>query len=467
MRKILISNIGNRNIAYKGEQYDRKKQQQDFRSWTLSLRENLDEERAHIELRIINDLLSEIAPELDQVILYGSNQIGEAKQDQDTLHEAFIMKQLIEVQYSLPVSVDQEVNCKVTDNDALLRFYRKELSYLKRKFPEHRIVICDAGGTAQQKSALKIMAEFLLDKDTFEVWYVNPDGTLELVPRVEYRNVIVAEQIKQLIDLGEYTSAYRLKGYDSALACASSDNISNKLLGLGALLTSRYWEDLSAFVGNCNSKQVKNSPLLRRIKQRKSQIGNEHLAEIFTAEDFFSLGEMLSSIQFYHSAGLHTQAVMNFALFYEFYLSAAITYNLGYDLLDNFDEEKDRLIDECRSRFPNVARSYPYDKIFDSIPFRIRVAENISNPANLKFVILLRPYISTGKFFKVSNQSGAALGINTVRNHIAHRGKAIDEVYMQSHLPYFAELLHDILELFLMPENNSFLKMNAYIKQNL
>ena len=210
MKKILLANIGNRNLKHKGETYFHKTHGGTFKEWTFNLLNNYKTVVTDLAINILNDLLEVQKEHLSEVILFASNQIEEQKQDQDTIYEGEILKRLIESQYGLSVRVI-EVNCKVTDNDLLLRFYRNQLFELKNQYNgDLEIVICDAGGTAQQKSALKITTEFMLEIDRFEVWYVNPDSHLEAVKQQEYRRIIDEIQVSSLVQNGQFEGALSL-----------------------------------------------------------------------------------------------------------------------------------------------------------------------------------------------------------------------------------------------------------------
>ncbi len=121
---ILISNIGNRNISYKGTTYptfskDTKEILGSFREWTEKLWKNFNEEKEYITLNIIDTLLDERKKAIDKIYLfYSDHQVGE-RNDQDTLFEAKIMKYLIEEKYQIQVEV-KKVNAIVIDNNALL-----------------------------------------------------------------------------------------------------------------------------------------------------------------------------------------------------------------------------------------------------------------------------------------------------------------------------------------------------------
>jgi hypothetical protein len=463
--KILLANIGNRNILYQNRLFD-KSIDGEFKAWTHGLLFNYELIKNELSVNILDKILE--AETFEKVILFSTNQINEARQDQDTLYEAEILQKLIEREYKLETDIDYQVQCKVTDNDELLKYYKKELKKIKNEYPTAKILVCDAGGTAQQKSSLKIMLEFIYPKDQFEVRYVNRDGTIELVPNLQYRNVILAEQIKELIEIGEYKAATKLMGFGNPIDCAKDSQTVVKMLGLSHILFEKQWSQLQTFVNNANQKQLKNSPLLKRIRDQKSQIESYEIAEIFDEWDLFILGELFSQVQFLWSRELYNAAIFTFALFYENYLYQSISYSLDYNLRDNYEEEIIKLKREAKEKFANVARAYGKNEIKnDGIPFKIQIAENITNTAHLKFLQLLKPYISDGRYFHVNPDKKEILAINTVRNKIAHRGIVMTKKAIKTELPYFQFLLSQIEVLFNFSKENQFDKLNSFVVENI
>jgi hypothetical protein len=464
MNKILISNIGNRNITYKGKTHN-DTTDGTFKEWTQQLLDNFELEKSNIKIQIIDQFLE--SKDFNKVILFSSNQINEEKQDQDTLFEAEIMKKLIDVQYGLETQII-EIQSRVIDNDALILFYRQAIRQIKKTNSDSKIIVCDAGGTPQQKSSLKIILEFFLDEDQFEVCYVNPsNGKIEPMPQTQYRRVIQAEQIRKLIEIGEYKSATKLLGFDDALKCSLSTNTAIKMLGLGHVLFERQWSNLMAFVNNSNHKQIQNSILLSRIKNQSSLIQNIEFKELFDLKELFKLGEMLAQIQFSWINGQYTSTIMQFAIFYENYLYEIIKHELKYDLVNDFDRENERLRKEAKIEFENVTKKFGESDITDGVPFKILVAENIKDEVNQSFLNLLKPFISDGKDFKVNGYTSNVLAINSIRNKIAHNGRIIQKQNIDQELPYFKDLLDKTFKLFNLPSENSYLKMNQFIVENL
>jgi len=213
MKNILVANLGNRNLKFNGKLYTEKpgsdndlslyNEKNSFKSLTQkiwNLWDSGSKPEIDIEINILDSFLRDNQYVFEKVYLIGSNQIEEKKQDQDTYWEALIIKRIIEENFGISSEVI-ECRKKVTDNNQLLVFFRDTLKDLKQKYPEAKFIICDAGGTPQQKLALKIAVEFLFDKEEFDVLYKPIDkDELVKVDHYEYRKIILAEQIFSLIN---------------------------------------------------------------------------------------------------------------------------------------------------------------------------------------------------------------------------------------------------------------------------
>lgn len=401
---------------------------------------------------IINDLLDEIIAETSTIILFASNQINEVKQDQDTLFEAQIMKSLIEEKYlGIEVKIE-EIPCKVTDNDELLRRYRTKLKNYKQIFSEHYFVICDAGGTPQQKSALKIMAEFILDESSFEVRYINPNGVLEPVKQIEYRKVIVSEQIKVLIDKGEYRAILELWGITDPSDNKSSKGELEKLLCYAYFRFNHQHEIVSEMSLKINFLE-RNSDIMA-YKQKNTPIVHSIWKDVMSSESLFKFGEYLEKVFFRWQKRQFNECILSLSILYEFYLHATIEHKFEYKLTNSeiFSSEENRLINVAKQKFTNVAMAYP-ENISKGVPFFLIVAQNITFSPSQIFLKLLKKHLSTGSNWKFSSNDSKTMEINTVRNKIAHNGKYVDQKFVNEYMPYLPTLMESIFEIFEIEES--------------
>src|SRR5690625_6241294 len=99
MQRLLITNIGNRNILYNGKSFaelsrtDLKDSKITFREWTEKILNNFDEEKTHLQLNILPPLLEKLWKQFDVLILFYSDQ--EAHTHQDTIYMARLIKKLM------------------------------------------------------------------------------------------------------------------------------------------------------------------------------------------------------------------------------------------------------------------------------------------------------------------------------------------------------------------------------------
>ncbi|MCZ2101498.1 MAG: hypothetical protein LC107_08185 [Chitinophagales bacterium] len=224
--KILLTNLGNRNITFQGKTYNEwdisnqnHKHFVNFANWTKKLNDDFEKEKAFLDINIINPIINQ-KENYDYIVLYYTDQSDyETRTDQDTIHEAAIIKRILidRYEYIEDRIITIAVKSKVIDNGGLLKFYRSELTRIKKKYDAPFITICDAGGTAQQKMALKVIAEYVFDASQYEILYVEKNSLITDVNVNEYRKVINSEQAISLIKHGEFGAAAELLDYKEIL----------------------------------------------------------------------------------------------------------------------------------------------------------------------------------------------------------------------------------------------------------
>ena len=75
MAKILLANLGNRNIIYKGKTYpdfdkELKAELGTFREWTESLLLNFENKKDFLDLNILDSLLNSMIGEIGEIIYF-------------------------------------------------------------------------------------------------------------------------------------------------------------------------------------------------------------------------------------------------------------------------------------------------------------------------------------------------------------------------------------------------------------
>ncbi len=449
MKKIILANIGNRNLKYKGETYSVKSHGGTLREWTKGLLDNFEEVKPDLSINILDVLLDTLKGEVEHAILFSSNQINEEKQDQDTLYEAEILNSLITEQYDISVDSSKQVTCKVTDNDALLRFYRKELRAIRQEFPTHKIVICDAGGTAQQKSALKIMAEFLLNESDFEVLYVNPDGSVEDVAQLEYRRVIETEHLIALIKNGNFEAAEQIasqQGWDKL----------SRLCKIGDLRLLNLWSDAQSLISKDWTED--SYAFLKLFRIGKTSTNYDELKKYLKHKhDFFVICEKLQIAEYYLINNEYTKAVVAISIFIEAFVNELIERNSEFPIVSNYLVAKDRLLEEVSLNHQDIVAFFG-NQVRVGLPLNIKFAQKIVADKNHSISYILESIGSLN-----SRINGTFKGIDALRNDVAHRGKGVTKLELYQASPNLNEHISNIKKLLGLPQSNPFEELKCTI----
>lgn len=163
---------------------------------------------------------------------------------QDTRYAGRIIKEFLPLQYPLSCNIDiKTITAQVYRADDLLKAYWEALEKLNedQKYQDLHFVLCDTGGTAQQKAALQLATEYLFDKkeqvDTvngyrYTFWQVREEyngkdiklngGIPHYLGREIYRKMLNNKEVQQLVEQGNYRAAIALR---SSIVDASNDRI--------------------------------------------------------------------------------------------------------------------------------------------------------------------------------------------------------------------------------------------------
>ncbi|HOY12965.1 MAG TPA: hypothetical protein PLY70_07480 [Saprospiraceae bacterium] len=443
--EILLANLGNRNITFKGNTYldfdkELKAEIGTFREWTNNLLKTFENNQKFLKLNILDTLLDKTIHSLDKIILFYSDQNDEEKNDQDTIHEAEIVKRLIIEKYNfnfLNISL-VPVEGSVVDNENLLQFYRSEIKKLKKLNDENYFIICDAGGTAQQKQALKIIAEFLLRENEYEIQYINFTGKIDLVSQREYRKIILTEQAINLIQHGYFSAAAQLLGIK--IEEAENQQWNGKLL---CSVIHRF---------NSNVKIAKNlispnntNPMFINFKSGKSDSKSTYLEKIFGGK-FVVLTDKLYKAIFLHNKLLYSESILAFAQFYEYYLDLAINVVCDKNRFgkprnpDLNDFQKNNLRDFFIANYSDYLERKPgYQPTLSSINTQVMILKVEGTNSVKTFAEMISPFVDWTDDCHSSNERI----ITKVRNRIAHEGMLISHEDMQNKYNYYLQLLHD------------------------
>jgi hypothetical protein len=457
MKKVLLANIGNRNLKYKGELFHAETNLLSFKNWTKQLLDTYSDVKDDLQINILDDLL--IKNEYDSIFIFPTNQVLEQKQDQDTLYEAEILKLLIEQKYNTPVDISNQVQCKVTDNDLLLSFYRKQLGIIKSENLETFIEVCDAGGTAQMKSSLKIILEFLFSKNKFKISYVNPNGTVEEVPQIQYRKIIEAYQIESLVKSGSFDAA-------ASFAKNNDFKLIEDLCKIAHLRKNFIWQDAQNLIEG-KLKEDEKYLFLKRFKRGDlSDTYDECFKQDFPKKhNFFLLCEKLIVSEFYYHKKEYSNLVLSLSIFIESFLSEFVQRNEGLDLTNNYYSDGKKLVNIVENKYPLIKEVFRNDKNPDGdlkmgVPVLLCYCAEKSGSLNIKNI---------ADIFKQMNSmlNGKYYGLDSMRNEIAHKGKSISPAEFQKTLPLFGALFGLLKREMGLPQKNALVEITEAVSDEL
>ncbi len=424
MSGLLLTNIGNRNLLYQGKTIaEHIKDHQvrsaaNFREFTRQLLEDPDDpendlikgsHEGNLRLAILDKLLEKHREEIDQgelktLVLYYSEQ-QDTRNDQDTVYAARVMKNLIGRSFpALDVRLER-VEGKVTDNDGLMRHYRRSLLNFLETFPDARFLICDAGGTPQMKYALKITSEFVLRPERYAVEYVNQDSTIETVPQDEYRRIIVQEQLLLMIRQLDYKGCLVLTEGRKDLARGVRELIEFAHYRFNA-------READALNAAGRVPQYLNNPLLKAYIDQKPLGHKDELEEALESKGYRIVCEHLSRAQACLEIVDATAFVLYFQLAIEAYLNHLIHVNTDYKILDNNRAE------DARRRF--LARLPQGSRQPSGMILIMKMVKEVPEQYRHNDILL-----ACNRLLDPENNRGKG-SLRYLRNQIAHEGKGVE-----------------------------------------
>lgn len=499
-KKILIANVGNRTIM-KEAKNGGLLPLTEFRE-DLELHEEM-QDYSELKLKILNQLIDKFS--FENIILFSSDSSGlgerNALSEKDTRKVGEILKNVIPL-YNVKYTKDQiqniVLNCNMVREDELIKSYQKHIQDLLQKFPLllYEWIVCDSGGTPQQKSAMKIILDFLLKYEDYKLYQVEEtqkyddktgalmftgDSNLQLMSRASYRKIFAKQQVSLLISKGNYQAAAFLW---KASAYNKEDDLYFILLFWHYRIT-HITENAMKFYALDNTKTKRfikdnkdNQQLLTLLSYFKESHLPQYLTGIINNKNYQNLIEVLHCIVFYKSIGVEDwgQVVLQSHVFIE-KLSWAITTNYGLNQSfrvsetdENFYSEAKEFLKSSSSDFQNVRDSpyYTFDKskVVLSTITQILYAETKVNQNSG-----IRDIITTFKECEKKFRSDGK-GLDQLRNRVAHDGKGCTKDKLNEHVPRFEEYLKlwcKNMGVSSNIEDNLFIKANkeidAYLKQ--
>ena len=465
--KILLANIGNRNITLNGNVFTKSHDELSFREWSKNILNDYERYKSDLDINIINPLIKS-QNRYDKLMFYYSDMSGlDDRIDQDTLYEADIMKKVLIEKYNYTAYQIELIKCeaKVYNNGELMKFYRKSLKEIKEKYREAKITICDAGGTAQQKMALKIMSEYYLNKDNYEVKYTQHNKIIDDVPLDEYRKIIDAEIAIKLLHFGEYNAIIDLLEIKNIEELTYSKKTKDK-----NLLAHVFFR----FSGNIKSARKNLTPKTENsiLKNFYSGIeNNDALNSLYNINDNYlkiKIADYLRKAHFYFNVHKFSQSILSFSQFYEALFSLVIKNDLDNQIYGTGkyqnDEQENALEQLIKTQSPLI-----YETLKSNEKCRFNLGDlstqnlilSFSDNESLQNISkILSPYIEF-------SYNGKEPFINRLRNKIAHDGMFVSISDIENVYSYYPELLHKITDIFKLKDIDLFEKMNSLVEEKL
>ncbi len=426
MKKIILANLGNRNITYKEKSFPDQKQtfpEMSFRSFTEWLLNNFETEKPFIGMAILPDLFEDIdITNCQKLILFFSDIQGGDRNDQDTIHEAKIIRRLTNELYP-HLEVDLKgVYCSVTDNDGLMQTYRRHLLEITKEHPDAFYIVCDAGGTAQQKAALKILIEFLFHQNQFTAYNVlqNSNRKIEEVKSIEYRKVINQEQIRSLIRKFNYVAAYEIYSQNS-----SDQDLLFNYLNVVKLLFANEIEAALTLAGKAH---VRINEDMRLVKSKETFSSSFNMwSDILRKDSYFRLCLLLDIAASYQKRFDKGFTILFHHIFIERFCSEVANTQLqGKDIDEQSHWSWIKSQISTGAKFPNFIAPFSIENVgFASFPIKLALARSLTIP-KVDEVVNLMP-------------AQRQLTFSTLRNKFAHQGKSISEENITSFHPVFVK----------------------------
>jgi hypothetical protein len=304
------------------------------------------------------------------------------------------------------------------------------LRKLKANNPDLQLIYCDAGGTSQQKFAMKIALEYLFLPEQFTVYYVAQEqkGKSKLMrgESYEYRKIVDFEHAMQSIK----SSSYKMAAGLLTKHHINPGSFKGKLL---SFLDNRL--RLFFHAAENDAKQLTQTDKFevpRFINQylEKEPVGNyEGWENCIDKNDFFQLCEILIASQWKYLNNQIEQSVHFFAMFYENYLLMIIQKHFGYKVRKNYDYYINKLIADMQDGAFQLPKGVEPVK---GIPLQIVFTGQLKEDNHLKLLGLLKRLNSV--------LSGTKTGIDKIRNDYAHKGKAITKEKFENK-PFFNDFI--------------------------
>jgi hypothetical protein len=448
-KKILITNIGNRNLLIHGEtlratNYGNEITEDSFFYRTKKLHEAKN--YANLSVSILPALLEELKDQIEKVILIATLQ--EPVHSQDSYFAAMLIQDILQEIFP---AINFEVfplRKPVIDNFGLLNFYRNFLKPFQNT--SQKIIITDAGGSTQQKITLKLAAEYMLSSTQFEVYNTYARGNRTVIERglnYEFRTTLEKESVLLL-----------LKEYDFWGARVLLKNIEPNHPAVAYLLflyhrVALRFEEARKVAQENKEKILPYEPSLNNYIKH-SAIGNySNFTGLVTELNYFILCEFAAVAHFYYINQKLAEAVNYFYLFIEKYTSFVIKKTMNYDSQTTIGREKIR--NAIKNAKVRLTQSLP-------ILLNIYLCQEI-HPNNKIHQNLITHFL---KLF-VSHDKEHKANLEELYHQVIYNGIALDYEKIRQEVYYLEACLDLALASLEIPSPNIYLRAIGVLSDKL
>jgi len=468
---ILIANLGNRNIRFKGkvivDYLNENEIKSTFKAFTQDLLSNFEDEKMHIEVKIIPSAIEFALSKglkINKVILFKTDQGDSPRSGTDTLFEAEIIAKLLQ---SPELAIQQEMlKCDPTDTQELHKRYQVKVSNILKTLPSDTVVLyCLQGGTAQQKTALNLVLEYLLSEEKYKPVEVrineNTDSSTVDWGKIEYIKETTARyQIRSLIETGAYQAAATLADN------AKLNEIQPILNWVGFLFTN---DERLKIKPSLTQAKLALFPFETEVNNKRwvlFQAPNPTLTNYLVKDKVWQLQLKLSVSQFYLQRGNHQAFFMEFFRFQEALLGHLLEKNLSIPYITDYYK-----VSKCLTQVASTSQSYikffpdykPGDSVRDSIPTFLLLLSGIElGPFNE----MISQFMQVNQLLRgrsTIKQKEANGGWDSLRNKHVHEGKPVLEPDIEEILPTYINFFDSLIPNFISEKENLFSNLNSII----
>ncbi|MEK6482150.1 hypothetical protein WJR50_31720 [Catalinimonas sp. 4WD22] len=456
MKKILISNIGNRNIKYTGTLVSTNEHNhlhtKSFREDSEVIWNAYETEKKFIKEQILVNHIERLKDELYGIILFVTNQENSFN-FQDTIFEGKILQCLFKEKYGLNTSI-YEYNSNPTDEEQIVKYVAKVLKEVITEYSHSLVIYNEAGGTPQMKSVIKDLLRYYLPENKFLVTYSDQQDQVYDKKRLYGQKYTLLKSARDFTNKYEYAAAAKIIGDADNLV--GVDKALLLYVTMAAARKNFERELVKKQLQNADTpKHLRKNVLLQHYAQSKLPENIEIFSEVFSKTSQSNIFEIASICQLYFHLEIYTLGVATYYRLCEELLQcwAKETYR-EFDLTRKRD--RDKLVNENNSDLKNT---YPNMRNEYGLPFLIALS---IRDGDKSIIPLFQRLSQTNSFF-----SNSSKGIDLLRNkcYLAHKNQSVTpKMINQSNPLFLSNILPEIFDLLNLPDVNIYEQMNRDIQ---